>query len=102
MKCHLSSKLLQKFSILQSRMLEESSKYTRPGGRILYGTCSLTLEENEFLISRFLSPHPDFETHPVLEHYRSPALWGETSCRRCHPHRDKTAGDLVAMADPIG
>src|SRR5437867_12725792 len=97
MKCHLSSKLLQKFSILQSRMLEESSKYTRPGGCILYCTCSLTLEENEFLISRFLSAHPDFETHPVLEHYSSPTLWVQATCRLFYPHSVKTAGNSAAI-----
>src|SRR5438093_1105777 len=38
MKWHLSPKLVQKFSLLQSRMLEESSKYARQGGRVLYCT----------------------------------------------------------------
>jgi 16S rRNA C967 or C1407 C5-methylase (RsmB/RsmF family) len=99
MKWHLSPKLVQKFSLLQSRMLEESSKYTRLGGRLLYCTCSLTLEENELVLSKFLSGHTDFETRPVLKEYGSPGLRGQNNCRRFYPHRDKTAGYFIARLE---
>src|SRR6266571_2917600 len=99
MKWHLSPKLVQKFSLLQFSMLEESSRYTRPGGRILYCTCSLTLEENEFVLSRFLSAHADFETRPILEEYGSPGLRGQNNCRRFYPHRDRTAGYFIARLE---
>jgi len=99
MKWHLSPKLVQKFSLLQSRMLEEASKYTRLGGRLLYCTCSLTLEENELVLSRFLSGHPNFETRPVLKEYGSPGLRGQSNCRRFYPHRDKTAGYFIARLE---
>ena len=101
MKWHLSPKLVQKFSLLQSGMLEESSKYTRPRGRILYCTCSLTLEENEFVLSKFLSAYADFETRPILEEYGSPGLRGQGNCRRFYPHRDKTAGYFIARLERI-
>ncbi len=96
MKWHLSPKLVQKFSLLQSRMLEESSRYVRPCGRVLYCTCSLTLEENELVLSKFLSAHVDFETRPILEGYGSPGLRGQSNCRRFYPHRDRTAGYFIA------
>jgi 16S rRNA C967 or C1407 C5-methylase (RsmB/RsmF family) len=99
MKWHLSPKLVQKFSLLQSRMLEESSTYTRPGGRVLYCTCSLTLEENELVLSTFLSSHADFETRPILENYGSPGLRGQTHCRRFYPHRDGTTGYFIARLE---
>lgn len=97
MKWHLSPKLVQKFSKLQSRMLEEASKYTRKGGRILYCTCSLTIEENEQVVSSFLGSHSDFETSPILGSYGSPGLRGLSDCRRFYPHRDRTAGYFVAQ-----
>ena len=99
MKWNLSPKLVQKFSLLQSRMLEESSRYVRPGGRVLYCTCSLTLEENELVLSRFLSAHADFETRPILEDHGSPGLQGQNNCRRFYPHRDKTAGYFIARLE---
>jgi len=101
MKWHLSPKLVQKFSILQSRMLKESSRYTRPGGRILYCTCSLTLEENELVLSKFLSANADFETRPILENYGSPGLRGQSNCRRFYPHRDRTAGYFIAKLERV-
>ena len=101
MKWHLSPKLVQKFSLLQFSMLEESARYARPGGRILYCTCSLTLEENEFVLSRFLSAHADFETRPILEEYGSPGLRGQSNCRRFYPHRDRTAGYFIARLERI-
>ena len=99
MKWHLSPKLVQKFSLLQSRMLEESFKYVRLGGRLLYCTCSLTIEENELVLSKFLSGHPDFETRPVLKEYGSPGLRGQSNCRRFYPHRDETAGYFIARLE---
>ena len=99
MKWHLSPKLVQKFSLLQSKMLEESSQYVRPGGRVLYCTCSLTLEENELVLSKFLSAHADFETRPILEDYGSPGLQGQNNCRRFYPHQDRTAGYFVARLE---
>jgi 16S rRNA (cytosine967-C5)-methyltransferase len=99
MKWHLSPKLVQKFSFLQSRMLEESSRYVRPGGRVLYCTCSLTLEENELVLSKFLSAHVDFETRPILDYYGSPGLKGQDNCRRFYPHRDRTAGYFIARLE---
>ena len=99
MKWHLSAKLVQKFSQLQSRMLEEASRYTRKGGRILYGTCSLTLEENEQVVSNFLANHNDFETHSVLEDRGSHGLRGLNDCRRFYPHKDRTAGYFVARLE---
>src|SRR5712691_2709567 len=101
MKWHLSPKLVQKFSLLQSRMLEESSQYARPGGRVLYCTCSLTLEENELVLSKFLSAHVDFETRPILEDYGTPGLRGQTNCRRFYPHRDRTAGYFIARLEHL-
>jgi 16S rRNA (cytosine967-C5)-methyltransferase len=99
MKWHLSPKLVQKFSQLQSRMLEEASKYTGDGGRILYCTCSLTLEENEQVVSSFLASHSNFESRPVLASYASPGFRGLDNCRRFYPHKDRTAGYFIAQLE---
>ena len=99
MKWHLSAKLVQKFSNLQSRMLEESSGHIPPGGRLLYCTCSLTLEENELVVSKFLTNHSDFETYPILKDHGSPGLRGQTNCRRFYPYKDNTAGYFIARLE---
>ena len=36
----------------------------KPGGRLVYGTCSLLAEENEEIVTAFLAAHPDFTLVP--------------------------------------
>jgi len=49
----------------QTRMLEETAVVIRPGGRLVYSTCSSEPEENEMVVSRFLARHPEFEASPA-------------------------------------
>ena len=96
MKWHLSAQSVDRYSILQRRFLESGAALSSEDGRILYCTCSVTIEENEQVILSFLKSHPEFETRPILEHYGSPGLMGLAYCRRFYPHRDRTAGYFVA------
>ena len=96
MKWHLSPRSMEQYTVLQQRLLESSSRQVRKGGRILYCTCSLTTEENEQVIQRFLKFHPQFELRPILEGHGSPGLRGLSDCRRFYPHRDGTAGYFIA------
>ena len=96
MKWHLSPESVGRYSILQRRFLESAVSLVGEEGRILYCTCSLTVEENEYVISSFLRSHPEFETRPILKQYGSPGLMGFTDCRRFYPHRDRTAGYFIA------
>lgn len=96
MKWHLSPQSVDRYSIHQRRFLESAAGLSSDDGRILYCTCSLTIEENEHVISSFLKSHPEFETRPILEHHGSPGLNGLADCRRFYPHRDWTAGYFVA------
>lgn len=96
MKWHISPQSVNRYSILQRGFLDSASSLLEKDGRILYCTCSLTVEENEEVVGTFLKSHPDFETQPVLEHYGSPGLRGMVDCRRFYPHRDRTAGYFVA------
>ena len=44
----------------QAEILENASAMLRPGGRMVYSTCTFSPEENEGTIARFLERHPDF------------------------------------------
>lgn len=44
----------------QTEILEEAASMLRPGGRLVYSTCTFSPEENEGTIFRFLQTHPDF------------------------------------------
>ena len=96
MKWHLSPKSVERYSTLQRSFLDSAASLVEKEGRILYCTCSLTLEENEDVVSRFLKSHLEFETRPILEQYGSPGLRGMSDCRRFFPHRDHAAGYFIA------
>jgi 16S rRNA (cytosine967-C5)-methyltransferase len=44
----------------QDEVLDTAARFVKPGGRIVYVTCSLLREENEDRIAAFLARHPDF------------------------------------------
>jgi 16S rRNA (cytosine967-C5)-methyltransferase len=45
----------------QTVLLERFSKLVKPKGRLIYGTCSVLRCENEEVVEKFLSAHPEFE-----------------------------------------
>jgi 16S rRNA (cytosine967-C5)-methyltransferase len=45
----------------QVRLLDRAAVVVRPGGRMVYATCSSEPEENEDVVDRFLAAHPEFE-----------------------------------------
>lgn len=48
----------------QATLLEGAAAAVRPGGLLVYATCSLEPEENEEQVARFLAAHPDFRREP--------------------------------------
>lgn len=56
-----SLKAVQGFAARQRAILSQAAPLVRAGGRILYGTCTFSPEENEGVIAAFLAAHPDFE-----------------------------------------
>jgi 16S rRNA (cytosine967-C5)-methyltransferase len=45
---------------VQAGILRGAATVVRPGGRLVYATCTLEPEENEGVVDSFLSDHPDF------------------------------------------
>jgi 16S rRNA (cytosine967-C5)-methyltransferase len=59
---------------LQARLLASASRLVKPGGRLIYATCSLLPVENEDQVASFLAAHPDFTQKPAAEAWRE-AVW---------------------------
>jgi 16S rRNA (cytosine967-C5)-methyltransferase len=86
-----------RLAAVQKIMLKNAIRMLRPGGVLLYSTCSTTLEENEAVVRDFLSRHP----HCVLENlneifpdYRE--LFTEEGMFRAWPHRHGMDGFFAA------
>ncbi len=50
---------------LQLTILENGSRYVKPGGRLVYSTCTLRRAENQKVCGRFLKAHPEFAAESV-------------------------------------
>jgi 16S rRNA (cytosine967-C5)-methyltransferase len=51
----------------QGRILEAAAKLVKPGGRLVYATCSLLREENEGIVEQFLAKNPEFKAGNAAE-----------------------------------
>jgi 16S rRNA (cytosine967-C5)-methyltransferase len=61
---------------LQAKMLEHAAGLVKPGGTLVYCTCSLEPEEGEDQIRAFLARHPDFARRPMtLDATTVPLTW---------------------------
>ncbi len=60
----------------QDEVLLRAEKYVKPGGRLVYVTCSQLVEENEDRIAAFLSAHPGFAAEPAAESLAKAGLSG--------------------------
>jgi len=59
-------RVIAEMAELQAQLLPRVARWVRPGGLMVYATCSLEPEEGEQQIERFLSGHPEFAIDPVL------------------------------------
>jgi 16S rRNA (cytosine967-C5)-methyltransferase len=57
---------VRKLAGLQTRLLDKAAGLLKPGGRLVFCTCSLEAEEGERQAASFLDRHPDFSRRPVM------------------------------------
>ena len=50
---------------LQRQILEVQCRYVKPGGLLMYSTCTLVHAENEGMVESFLKDHPEFYLEPL-------------------------------------
>jgi 16S rRNA (cytosine967-C5)-methyltransferase len=80
----------------QLRILESASQTLKPGGRLIYSTCSVERDENELVVERFLKLHPDF--YLVLPSVGSKSV-SEQEYLRIWPHQGGADGFFAAAIE---
>jgi NOL1/NOP2/fmu family ribosome biogenesis protein len=78
----------------QQEILHSGAALVKPGGRLVYSTCTFAPEENELCIEKFLSSHPEFTPEKVDAPWFTPA---GTGAFRLWPHKLLGEGHFVAV-----
>lgn len=78
----------------QGEILHSGAALVRPGGRLVYSTCTFAPEENEQCVAQFLQSHPEFVPEAVDAPWFTPA---GTGFFRLWPHKLLGEGHFVAV-----
>jgi 16S rRNA (cytosine967-C5)-methyltransferase len=104
LKVRQSVEGLAELNAKQRAILEAAASLVKPGGRLVYGTCSLLAEENEDIVAAFLAAHPDFTLKPakdILER-QGIKLKDAGDYLRLYPHVHDTDGFFAAVLERSG
>lgn len=81
---------------IQWLMINNCAEKVKAGGFLIYSTCSITVEENEMIIERFLKQHPEFSLAEINPKLGVPGLRGLAKCQRLYPHVHESNGFFIA------
>lgn len=95
-KWRLSPDSISQLSLIQSQLLRRAASVTKPGGRLVYSTCSIEREENEEVIEQFLSDNEQFR---VIRPEASTDLITGEGFVRTFPHIHNTDGFFAAFLE---
>lgn len=100
-KWKISEALVQQMAVKQKQILNQYAPLLKPGGRLVYATCSLLAEENEQVAQSFLQQQPDFRpgnAAEILQRYQLETL-ADGSYVRLLPHTHGCDGFFAALLE---
>jgi 16S rRNA (cytosine967-C5)-methyltransferase len=107
LKWRQSPQAIEELVVKQAAILASAARLLKPGGRLVYATCSVLPQENEDIAEAFAAAHPDFQpldAAELLEQLKVPdavqlCSGGEAGTRylRLWPNRHKTDGFFAAV-----
>ncbi len=107
----VTDEVRRRAALVQRRLLRRAVALTRPGGRIVYSTCTFAPEENEAVVDAILREHgdnlhlrpaalPGLVASPGIRHWLGRRFPPEMHhCARIWPHQQDTGGFFVAVLE---
>lgn len=87
----------------QQRIIAAACRMLRPGGRLVYSTCTFNMEENEGVIGWLLKEQPDMETVAFsLAAGEEKTLNAPTGMLHAYPHQIRGEGHFIALLNKKG
>ncbi|MFX1575020.1 MAG: RsmB/NOP family class I SAM-dependent RNA methyltransferase [Promethearchaeota archaeon] len=99
---------IQKMSKIQKLLLRAGLKVLKPGGKILYSTCSIAPEENELVLNDVLQDESDFSIIKIENQYGingltnlfdNPLMESLELSQRLYPHLHDTIGFFLCLIE---
>ncbi|MDA8093848.1 MAG: RsmB/NOP family class I SAM-dependent RNA methyltransferase [Betaproteobacteria bacterium] len=100
LKWRQSPHTLAELTARQAAILAAAARLLKPGGRLVYATCSILPEENDAQVDAFLAAHPEFVRRDAAEIFARARIPLDTGpyCR-LGPHRHGTDGFFAAVLE---
>jgi 16S rRNA (cytosine967-C5)-methyltransferase len=102
LRWRMSAERLPELAAVQCRILAAAAAAVRPGGALLYSTCTISAVENERQMELFLSRHDDFELEDLTLRWPLHSHPNAPSVLLTLPDRDRTAGFFLARMRRVG
>lgn len=99
LKWRQSAESVAELTRKQAAILEAAARLLRPGGRLVYATCSLLAEENEAVVTAFLATHPTFALIPAGTVLARAGIVLPGDMLRLLPQRHHTDGFFAAVLE---
>ena len=91
-KLRLTEEKVAELTRIQAELLDNVCLAVKPGGVLVYATCSLLRDENDRQVQAFLERHPDFRLDPLPETIPAALRAHAETGLQLMPHRDGISG----------
>ena len=98
-KWRLTEQALERRLAEQNLVLDEATQFAKPGGRIVYVTCSVLPQEDEDRVAAFIDRHPEFAARPATDDPMLTRWLTPAGFLRLSPRTSGTDGFFVAVLE---
>jgi 16S rRNA (cytosine967-C5)-methyltransferase len=87
---------VEELSVLQAQLLAQTSTWVKPGGVLVYATCTLHPQENEQIVQGFLADRPQWQIEPPAPNSTAAAFTTPAGWLKVLPHQHHMDGFFMA------